>query len=113
MGGTIEENIKIISLGDAIMDWSQFIPTLISTCVGCTLAIFFTSIYDKRNIRRERNNIKDNIISELDCVKKTIRDIQRKDKDAVYYYIEPVSTPVFDAWIYGQKMELLFQCKEF
>lgn len=89
------------------VDWSQFIPALIATCLGCTLAIFFTSCYDRRNYEKEKKEALQNIINELEKVKNEVNSIRAKTDYNSYFYLSPLKTPFFDSLIHVKKLVLL------
>lgn len=89
------------------VDWSQFIPSIIATCLGCTLAIFFTSCYDRRNNKKEKTEVLQNVISELEKVKNEVSSIRAKTGHSKYFYLSPLKTPFFDSLIHVKKLVLL------
>jgi len=93
-----------------IIDWSQFIPALIATSLGCSLAILFTSKYDKKNSRAEQDEVKHHVFIELDKVASHIRTINTElSQDPTHYYLTPLKTPVFDSLIHTKKIGSLFR----
>ena len=97
---------KILSFfSDVIstIDWSQFIPSLIATFLGCVLAIYFTHLYSKSEQKKEQAEIEKNIIAELKSIKFTITNEYKVDK----LYLNPIKTHYYDSLINAQKINLL------
>lgn len=100
---------KIGEVHTVNVDWSQFIPSLIATCLGCTLAIFFTSCYDRWNYEKEKKEALQNIINELEKVKNEVNSIRAKADYNSYFYLSPLKTPFFDSLIHVKKLVLLIE----
>ncbi len=91
-----------------VIDWSQFVPTLIATFAGCGLAILLTDAYDKHKQAKEKEDIVTNIIAELSKVKIQIENIQKKENSGEFcYYMSPLKIPFYESLIHTDKLEYL------
>lgn len=90
-----------------MIDWSQFLPTLIATCIGCMLAFFLTGKYDQKKARNEETDVLKNVISELKRIEQELKRIDSKEDAETYFYLAPLHTPAYDSLVYTRKLGLV------
>lgn len=93
----------------SFVDWTQFFPTLLATCIGCMLAILLTSLYDRYNVTRERTAALKNIKFELEKIKSELTSIMSEEKPETCFYLSPLHTPSYDSLVYTRKLGLILE----
>ena len=91
-----------------IIDWSQFLPTLLATFFGCIIAVILTIIYDSV---RKHIDVAESLLhleEELKSIKETIVDIKNKEAES---FLCPLYTPVYSSLVSSHRFVMVLDSK--
>lgn len=91
----------------SFVDWSQFLPTLLATCIGCMIAILLTTCYDKHKRKHEVDEALNRISAELENIKRELFSISNEKEPELCFYLSPLHTPSYTSLVYSNKLGLI------
>lgn len=94
-----------------VIDWSQFVPTLIATFIAFCLTLFASYLYDKYKECVQKRVFIHDICRELDAMQTdlcTINDAMHNNKhQRPSLWLKPLKTYIWDSYIDGNNTYLI------
>lgn len=89
------------------IDWSQFVPSLVGTGLGCLLAIILTRGNDWIRGKQEQRKVEKEILLELKDIhsRVAVNYKNRHEMSSTRYYLEPYRIPVFSGLVFTYKLK--------